>query len=245
MKIIDRSIGPVMIVELLGDILPQDIEAIQALSDKYLQGSATCRFGLFNFLEVFDLKPALLSRIMKHATRFEKSAILTRLPSTGRDLPEKPLNVAVLRDLAQGIKFFETELSGAELPEGEKERLKARKFERLRVSIPVHVQYEDDDGHEYNYEMFTVNVSEGGMLARFLDLQTAWSFFHHFDEYDLPLMRIRLDFPLGQTIEMHAKIVGKDDYDAFVRMEFYNSTADGSSIKKLITEYRSEKPYAA
>ena len=241
MRILDRNLGSIMVMELIGDMGLRDTTSIRERTEKYLSPAQSCRFGIFSLLDASDLNPGLMQEIILQARSFERSVILGHFDREEVNLRiAPPKNVTFRSSLAQGIQCFADELPHCDF-EAKNEQKDFRKFDRLRLSLPVELTYSENEKEKFVYQLFTVNLSEGGMLARFLDLQSAWRFFHQVDRYDLPLMDVRILIPKGGEVALKAKVVFQDDLQALIHLEFYSYQEGKEHLKTLIQECRADR----
>lgn len=139
--------------------------------------------------------------------------------------PAEPL--PIFETKSEAIMYFGKEL--AQTAEGVEQSKEKRLFPRIETALPVSIECRED-GKVLRYEAVVLNLSEGGLCARFLDSQTENLAVHTLDPFDLRILALKLSLPGNRLVRAEGKVLRdlreQPGGSAFA-VEFYNLQAGG------------------
>ncbi len=81
-----------------------------------------------------------------------------------------------------------------------------RTFLRMETAVPMEFYYEEE-GRRVQFQAIITNLSEGGLFAEYIDLETAEESLLHLDPYELKTLHLKLLFPNKKPIHAEGKVV--------------------------------------
>ena len=121
----------------------------------------------------------------------------------------------------EAVGYFSRELTEGKRPGGER-----RRFERIRVAVPVEIEV-DDQGEAFLFEGAVTDLSQGGLYAEFLETRTAELAHRKLDPFDLRLVHLRLNLGSKKALEVEGKALRGGAGEKGVAVEFYNLNREG------------------
>ncbi len=89
----------------------------------------------------------------------------------------------------------------------ESDYVERRVYNRLKTAIPLEFWYEDEKGKKIVFKAIITDISEGGLLAEYLDLETVDIQTSKLDPYDLKMLHLKIKLPKYDYIYATGKVV--------------------------------------
>jgi len=114
-------------------------------------------------------------------------------------------DITVFNDEDAVIDFF-----GKEFVENQQQNVhfsEKRLHERLKTAIPLEFWYEDASGKKIVFKAIITDLSKGGLMAEYLDLETVDSVNRILDPYDLKMLELKIKLPDHDYIYASGKVL--------------------------------------
>ena len=112
-------------------------------------------------------------------------------------------NIRVFEDENSVIDYFGKEFVESETPPF----IEKRMHKRLKTAIPLEFYYEDKSGQKIVFKAIITDLSEGGLFAEYLDLETVDNVNKKIDPYDLKMLDLKIKLPECDYINVAGKVL--------------------------------------
>lgn len=202
-QITRRRIGSVIIIDVKGQLVgPWALRAKENISQLLSDNSENVIINLKELQTVDSLGVKAISENLHLHSR--SVLICARLSVMEMFKHLNALsNTRVFEDENDVIAFFGKEFIAQEmLPFNEK-----RVYERLKTAIPLEFSYSDKDGYKLLFKAIVTDLSEGGLFAEYLDLETIDSVNRRIDPYDFKMLDLKIKIPESDYILATGKVL--------------------------------------
>ena len=186
LKVNIREIGTVSIFDLMGEATEEGLKEVAEKIQRNIRRHRLQRI-ILNLQMIPDLEPLGLRRLMAACIRPQRSLIFGASPKLTGFLEETyiPKNTRICvseKEVAEDFGPFLLEKGHQEafttdptiLPEESLGyRIEKRRSKRMHVALPIALKLLLSDGTHLQTLAIATNISEGGLFAEFLDLETA------------------------------------------------------------------------
>ncbi len=113
---------------------------------------------------------------------------------------------------AQNLKFFKTEEEiiqyfGQDLVKWEEKGYEEkRRHQRLKTALPLEFSFEDEKGESVFFSAVVTDLSEGGLLAEYLDLDRESFHRMKLSPYDFRMLNLKIKLPDFGDVEAKGKV---------------------------------------
>lgn len=186
LKVSTREIGSVRVFDLKGDPTQESLQEIAWKIQRNIRRYRLQRV-ILNLQMLSSLEPLGFRKLLAACIRPQKSLIFGASPNIANYLESTylPRNVRVCqseKEVAEDLGPFllekekdrkvETEM---EVPEADSiaQHIERRRSKRMHVALPVDLAIYPEHGGELKTRAIVTNISEGGLYAEYLDLETS------------------------------------------------------------------------
>lgn len=182
-KVEQRQIGRVHVFDLFGSLTGEKSYEVIEKIDHTIQKKKFKRV-ILNLQEVQELDEIAVRKIIASLIRPQKSLVycsneLLRSFFQGSHLPHNVKLCSNESEIAESVGSFMFEKDkDIGLPK-EQENVKnnygleRRRKKRIRVAIPIQIEFESKDGKKTFSKAIATNISQGGLFAEYLDLDSS------------------------------------------------------------------------
>lgn len=182
-KLEQRQIGRVHVFDLFGSLTGEkSFEVIEKI-DHTIQKKKLKRV-ILNLQEVQELDEIAVRKIIASLIRPQKSVVYCtneklKTLFTSSYLPNNVQlcnSEAEIADLVGSFLFEKDKEIGIpreQLPTQNAYGLERRRKKRIRTAIPIKIEFEMKDGHKVCSTAIATNISQGGLFAEYLDLDSS------------------------------------------------------------------------
>ena len=114
-----------------------------------------------------------------------------------------------------------------------------RRHQRLRAALPLEFTYTTADGEKLHFRAIITDLSEGGILAEYLDLDYATRKAFLIDPYDFKLLDLRVKLPGEEPVVAKGKVARTvlTGEQVGLGIEFYElSQQDREKIQRFLSD---------
>ena len=186
LKVNMREIGSVNVFDLVGDASEDGLKEVAEKIQRNIRRHRMQRI-ILNLQFLPDLEPLGLRRLMAVCIRPQRSLIFGVSPKLATFFEETyvPKNTRICaseKEVAEDFGPFLLEkerrenfvIDPALLPEESVGyRIERRRSKRMHVALPISLKIAFPQGNFLESQAIATNISEGGLFAEFLDLETA------------------------------------------------------------------------
>lgn len=221
-QITRRRIGSVIILDIKGELVgPWAIKAKDSIAQLMNENIKNL---IINLKELSTVDSLGVKAISSNLNPNIRNAIIS-----GRiSVMEMFARLKVLHD----IKVFQDENAiidffGREFVENNEQLVdysEKRAYKRLRTAIPLEFFYTDADNHKIAFKAIVTDLSEGGLFAEYLDLETVDAISQKLDPYDLKMLDLKIKLPETDYIYASGKVLRTvlSGEQLGLGIEFYN-----------------------
>ena len=199
-----RRIGSVVILDIKGELVgPWALKArdniAQLMTDK-IQNL------IINLKELSTIDSLGVKAIAENLNPAARNALISgRISVTEMFSRLKVLNdLTVFNDEDDVIDFFSKEFVETTQHVHFTER---RQHKRLKTAIPLEFWYDNAQGNKIVFKAIITDLSEGGLMAEYLDLETVDTFNQVLDPYDLKMLDLKIKLPDHAHIYASGKVL--------------------------------------
>ncbi|OGW88756.1 MAG: hypothetical protein A3A73_00230 [Omnitrophica bacterium RIFCSPLOWO2_01_FULL_50_24] len=211
-----RKIGNVQVFDLCGTFMGEEMEPIIRKIDETIQKKKLRRV-IMNLQKMESINEIGLRKVTSVLLRTQRSLIYTPDRSCRAlfEATHLPSNIKLCKDEVEVAdafgsflfvkdKAFEVPIDESQ-PAAAGQGLERRRSKRIRVAIPIVIKCRLKDQKEIELKGIATNVSEGGLFAEFLDLDTpAYS-----EMQGLEGSRVEVDVPPNEAFKDRMLVPGK------------------------------------
>lgn len=186
LKVNMREIGSVSVFDLVGDATEDGLKEVAEKIQRNIRRHRLQRI-ILNLQMLLDLEPLGLRRLLAVCIRPQRSLIFGVSPKLASFFEETyvPKNTRICnteKEVAEDFGPFLLERDRQEnfatdpalLPEESiGYRIERRRSKRMHVALPMSLKIFLPEGETLETHAIATNISEGGLFAEFLDLETA------------------------------------------------------------------------
>jgi len=203
-QITRRRIGSVVILDIKGELVgPWALKAKDNIAQLMSEHIDTL---IINLKELSTVDSLGVKAIAENLNPHARNAIISgRISVMDMFSRLKVLNdIKVFQDEDAIIEYF-----GKEFVENPKKPpfVEKRAHNRLRTAIPLEFWYETEDGKKIVFKAIITDLSEGGLLAEYLDLETVDNAHRELDPYDLAMLELKIKLPEHDYIYASGKVL--------------------------------------
>lgn len=229
-----RRIGEVEIIDLKGELVgPWALRGRESLAGVLTEVKAPSL--LINLKELERVDSLGIKAIVDNMPKGGRAGIICG-------------NVSVMEmfnrlSCVEGLKIYRDEEKvveefGKELAKGDHgDFAEKRRFKRVNTALPLEFTFVNDDGENFVFRSIVTNLSEGGLFAEYLDMQSANASLELLDPYDFKMMNLTIRIPGGDTIKAEGKVVHqqKINEQIGIGIEFYKiSEEEKKKIRRIV-----------
>ncbi len=182
-KLEQRQIGRVHVFDLSGTLTGERSYEVIEKIDHTIQKKKLKRV-ILNLQEVQDLDELVVRKIIASLLRPQKSLVYCadeklRAFFQASHMPNNVKLCANETEIAESVGSFLFEKDkDIGLPKDQENfkneyGLERRRKKRIRVAIPVEIEFEMKDGKKIHSKAIATNISQGGLFAEYLDLDSS------------------------------------------------------------------------
>jgi len=210
-----RKIGGVNIFELRGKLAEPWVDQLGEEMSKVLNVHPA-RGLLMNFLQVEEEDDLGAQVVLETLRRSKKPGILIHEHSNcfvlRRMNDHSQDRIPLFKNTHEAVSYFEKEFVLDDFEE-------RRQYPRIKTALPVQFRLEDGKTGGLQFEAIVTNMSLGGLLTKFLDSHTEALVKKQLDPFDLRLLRMQLELPDGEVVEVEGKALRMQN--GAIAVEFY------------------------
>ena len=182
-RVEQRKIGRVQVFDLFGTVTTEQAGDVVEKIDHVIQKKKLKRV-ILNLQKVQDIDELMVRRLIASLLRPQKSLVYCaeekfRSMFNGTYLPKNIKLCASEAEVAASVGSFLFEKDKdlgipkeAELLHNNY-GLERRRSKRIRVAIPIEIEFETKDGNKVYSKAIATNISQGGLFAEYLDLDSS------------------------------------------------------------------------
>ena len=178
-----RQIGRVHVFDLFGSLVGERSQEVVEKIDHTIQKKRLKRV-ILNLQEVQELDELIVRKLVASLLRPQRSLLYCASPKLrgffeGSYLPHNIKLCTTEAEVADwvGSFLFEKEkdigLSKDQEESHNPYGLERRRKKRIRVAIPIEIEFETKDGQKVHSRAIATNISQGGLFAEYLDLESS------------------------------------------------------------------------
>ncbi len=214
-KVEQRQIGRVQVFDLYGTLTgEQSVEVIDKI-DHVIQKKKLKRV-ILNLQKVQELDELIVRRLIASLIRPQKSLVFCTNDRftqffKGTYLPKNIklcISEAEIADSVGSFLFEKDKDTGVPKELGllhDKYGLERRRSKRIRVAIPIEIEFETADGKKVHSKAIATNISQGGLFAEYLDLDSSLQVSQM---SDLESNKVTILVPANESFPEEVKIQG-------------------------------------
>lgn len=238
MKILNRRLGKVNIIDLFGQLVGQDAFVISKELDKSVGSKNADSSALFNLGGVSQLDLGVCQTILEEAKKFQKVAIVASqklipiFALAKRGFQKCPV---IFNEMHTAVTFFQNELADNQLLLIENRR----SYNRIEIALPVSIAFRATDKSTIKLVMATSNISLTGLLANFVDAEAEEMVNFHVSPYELQMLPIHVFLPADQVAVFDGKVVQYHKSEHCVSFDFYGGQESSRALLANFIERKS------
>ena len=182
-KVVQRQIGRVHVFDLSGSLIGERSHEVIEKIDHTIQKKKLKRV-ILNLQEVQELDELVVRKIVASLLRPQRSLLYcandkVRSFFEGGYLPHNIKLCTNETEVADNVGSFLFEKEkDIGLPKDQEEHenaygLERRRKKRIRVAIPIEIEFETKEGVKVHSKAIATNISQGGLFAEYLDLESS------------------------------------------------------------------------
>lgn len=228
-----RRIGSVVILDIKGELVgPWALKA----RDNIAQLMSTKSLNLIiNLRELSTIDSLGVKAISENLNPDSRNALISGKISVMEMFSRLHAlhDIKVFSDENSVIEFFGKEFVEHDEPNLFEEK---RIHKRLKTAVPLEFWYADPNGKKIVFKAIVTDLSQGGLMAEYLDLETVDAVNQVIDPYDLKMLELKLKLPGYDYICASGKVLRTvmSGEQLGLGVEFYKIDDED---KKKITEF--------
>jgi len=235
-QITRRRIGSVIILDIKGELVgPWALKAKESISKLISDNIKNLIINLKELSTVDSLGVRAISENLNPAAR---NALISGKISVMEMFNQlKALHdIKVFQDENSVIDYF-----GKEFVDNDQNSpllIEKRAHKRLKTAVPLEFWYTDANGKKIAFRAIITDLSEGGLFAEYLDLETVDTINNKLDPYDLKMLELKIKLPGMNYIYASGKVLRTviSGEQLGLGIEFYKINEDDkNSISKFLT----------
>ncbi len=201
-----RKIGSVVIIDIKGELVgPWALKAKDNIANLI---SNSVNNLIINLKELNTVDSLGVKAVSSNLNSDIRNVIISGRTSVMEMFSRLSIfdNLTVFNDEDAVINYFGKEFVEREVDHipDESER---RNYQRLKTAIPIEFWYEDESGKKVVFKAIVTDISEGGLLAEYLDLETVDIANKNLDPYDLKMLELKIKLPDYDYIYASGKVL--------------------------------------
>jgi hypothetical protein len=216
-KLVNRTVGEVEVLELMGNFL-EDQHHQSVLN---ILESKKARSILFIIREKTQIDEDSIQTLLESAARAKKTALILHNENFKALLTHKKMN--------QSISVFDTERDaafffGQEFVDRFEEDIQdeRRKHQRLTTVLPLLFCFADPTGKRFEFTSIVTNLSQGGLMAQFIETESELRMKQIFNPLDLQMLSMDLYLAKNDSVTLKGKVAHGNLRDGKMGIEFYD-----------------------
>jgi hypothetical protein len=203
-QITRRRIGSVIILDIKGELVgPWALKARDNIAQLMSINSMNLIINLRELTTIDSLGVKAISENLNPASR---NALISGKISVMEMFSRLHAlhDIKVFSDENAVIEFF-----GKEFVENIDQHLYEEKriHKRLKTAVPLEFWYADPSGKKIVFKAIVTDLSQGGLMAEYLDLETGDAVNQVIDPYDLKMLDLKLKLPDQEYIYASGKVL--------------------------------------
>ncbi|MBU1864539.1 MAG: PilZ domain-containing protein [Candidatus Omnitrophica bacterium] len=202
-QITRRRIGSVVIIDIKGELVgPWALKAKESIAQLL---SENIKNLIINIKELQTVDSLGVKAISENLHENSRNALISGKISVMEMFSRLNVlnNIKVFDDENGIISFFGKEFVENNNPPF----IEKRNYSRLNTAIPLEFYYNDSHEQMIVFKAIVTDLSEGGLFAEYLDLETVDTVNKRLDPYDLKMLELKIKLPHHDYIYASGKVL--------------------------------------